>query len=91
MGQKGRRSAAGALTFGGEEIYGAGSGVTRRLVMHNDYIIAGPGRDPAKIKGTKSAAELSEDCCGPGTVCFEGDNSGTHSKEKEIEGLRGQV
>jgi tungstate transport system substrate-binding protein len=62
-----------------------GFGVTRRLVMHNDYIIAGPGDDPAKIKGLKSAAEAFKKIAGAQELFVSrGDNSGTHSKEKEI-------
>jgi len=62
-----------------------GFGVTRRLVMHNDYIIAGPGDDPAKIKGTKSAAEaFKKIAAAQALFVSRGDNSGTHSKEKEI-------
>ena len=34
-----------------------GFGVSRRLVMHNDFIIVGPAEDPAKTKGLKSAGE----------------------------------
>ena len=33
------------------------SGINRKLIMHNDYIIVGPGDDLAKIKGMKSTPE----------------------------------
>ena len=33
------------------EFMDAGSGVDRRLVMHNDFVIVGPAADPAGIKG----------------------------------------
>jgi len=62
-----------------------GFGVSRRLVMHNDYIIAGPGDDPAKIKGLKSAAEaFKKIAAAQALFVSRGDNSGTHSKEREV-------
>jgi tungstate transport system substrate-binding protein len=61
-----------------------GFGTTRRLVMHNDFIIVGPAADPAKIKGA-SAAEALKRIAQSGTVfASRGDNSGTHSKEKGL-------
>ena len=62
-----------------------GFGVSRRLVMHNDYIIVGPSDDPAKIKGLKSAAEAFKKIAEAQALFISrGDNSGTHSKEKDI-------
>jgi tungstate transport system substrate-binding protein len=53
--------------------------------MHNDYIIAGPGDDPAKIKGLKSAAEaFKKIAAAQALFVSRGDNSGTHSKEREV-------
>jgi tungstate transport system substrate-binding protein len=67
-----------------------GFGVSRRLVMHNDYIIAGPGDDPAKIKGLKSAGEaFKKMAAAQALFVSRGDNSGTHSKEKDIWKLAG--
>ncbi len=61
-----------------------GFGNTRRLVMHNDFIIVGPAADPAKIKGA-TAAEALKRIAQSGTVfASRGDNSGTHSKEKGL-------
>jgi len=60
-----------------------GFGVNRRLVMHNDFIIVGPGADPAKIKGMKSAADaLKKIAAANALFISRGDNSGTHAKEK---------
>ena len=62
-----------------------GFGVDRRLVMHNDFVILGPAEDPAGIKGMKSAAEAFKKIAASGTLFVSrGDNSGTHSKEKDI-------
>jgi len=61
-----------------------GFGTTRRLVMHNDFIIVGPAVDPAKIKGA-TAAEALKRIAQTGTVfASRGDNSGTHAKEKGL-------
>jgi tungstate transport system substrate-binding protein len=59
------------------------SGVVRdyRLVMHNDFIIAGPPEDPGKIKG-KSTAEALKAISGSGAFFISrGDDSGTHKME----------
>jgi tungstate transport system substrate-binding protein len=61
-----------------------GFGVSRRLVMHNDYIVVGPAADPAKIKGA-SAADAMKRIAQSGTIFVSrGDNSGTHAKEKGL-------
>jgi tungstate transport system substrate-binding protein len=33
----------------------AGHGVNRRDVMYNDFVIVGPGDDPAGIRGMKAS------------------------------------
>jgi tungstate transport system substrate-binding protein len=53
--------------------------------MHNDFIIVGPASDPAKIKGVKSTQEAFKKIAATQSLFISrGDNSGTHSKEKEI-------
>jgi tungstate transport system substrate-binding protein len=62
-----------------------GYGVNRRLVMHNDFIIVGPGSDPAKIKSMKSSAEALKLIAKANALFLSrGDNSGTHAKEKTL-------
>jgi len=62
-----------------------GNGVSRLLVMHNDFVIVGPPSDPAGIKGTKSAAEALKQIAAKGAIfTSRGDNSGTHAKEKAL-------
>jgi tungstate transport system substrate-binding protein len=62
-----------------------GNGVSRRLVMHNDFIIVGPHSDPAKINKMKKAAEAFKKIAASGSLFISrGDNSGTHAKEKDI-------
>ncbi|HOX00512.1 MAG TPA: substrate-binding domain-containing protein, partial [Deltaproteobacteria bacterium] len=59
-----------------------GSGVNRKLVMHNDFIIVGPPSDPAGVKGMKSAPEAVRQIAAKGALFLSrGDNSGTHAKE----------
>ena len=53
--------------------------------MHNDYIILGPTSDPAKIKGMKATAEAFKKIASASALFLSrGDNSGTHSKEREV-------
>jgi tungstate transport system substrate-binding protein len=62
-----------------------GYGVNRRDVMHNDFIIVGPGADPAGIRQVKRAAEAFK-LIADKKVPFvsRGDQSGTHSKELSL-------
>jgi tungstate transport system substrate-binding protein len=54
----------------------------RRLVMYNDFIIIGPGADPAGIKGEKSAfAALKKIAEKQARFVSRGDKSGTHTLE----------
>jgi tungstate transport system substrate-binding protein len=62
-----------------------GFGVSRKLVMHNDFIILGPASDPAKIKGQKSAKEALKMIAAANALFLSrGDNSGTHALEKKL-------
>jgi tungstate transport system substrate-binding protein len=62
-----------------------GAGSSRRLVMHNDFVIVGPASDPAKIRGSKTSAEAFKKIAGSGSIFLSrGDNSGTHAKEKGL-------
>jgi len=62
-----------------------GAGLNRRLVMHNDFVVVGPAGDPAKVRGSRSAAEALKKVASAGaTFLSRGDGSGTHSKEKGL-------
>lgn len=61
-----------------------GFGVTRRLVMHNDFIILGPTADPAKVKGATAADAMKRIARSGAIFVSRGDNSGTHAKEKGL-------
>jgi len=62
-----------------------GSGINRRLVMHNDFIVVGPPGDPDTVKKSKSVKEgFKKISLGSTVFLSRGDNSGTHAKEKGI-------
>ncbi|NQT94533.1 MAG: substrate-binding domain-containing protein, partial [Lentisphaerae bacterium] len=59
-----------------------GYGVHRRDVMANDFVIAGPKADPAKIQGLRDAGKALRRIAGAGQpFVSRGDDSGTHKKE----------
>jgi tungstate transport system substrate-binding protein len=59
-----------------------GSGVDRRDVMYNDFILVGPGQDPAKVSGGKDvAAALKAIAASKAPFVSRGDKSGTHQAE----------
>ncbi len=62
-----------------------GSGINRRDVMYNDFIIIGPEKDPAKIKGMTDAKEaLKKIALAQTPFISRGDDSGTYKKELKI-------
>lgn len=62
-----------------------GAGSSRRLVMHNDFVLVGPAADPAKVRGVKTSAEAFRKIAQSGSIFLSrGDNSGTHAKEKGL-------
>lgn len=58
-----------------------GYGLSRTLVMYNDFIIIGPPNDPAAIKGRKTAEALQRIAQQQAPFVSRGDQSGTHVKE----------
>lgn len=68
-----------------KEFMAKGFGVKRQAVMHNDFVIVGPGTDPAQLGRAKSAAEALGRIAGRKTPFISrGDDSGTHVREKEL-------
>ena len=56
--------------------------VHRRLVMHNEFLIVGPGTDPAGLRGSNDAVTAFRKLAlGRGTFVSRGDQSGTHQRE----------
>lgn len=62
-----------------------GFGVDRRDVMYNDFVILGPVSDPAGIAvGIDAAAALGRIALTKATFVSRGDESGTHTREKQL-------
>lgn len=62
-----------------------GFGVDRRDVMYNDFVILGPASGTADIADTKNAAEAMKIIAtSQATFVSRGDDSGTHSREKQL-------
>jgi tungstate transport system substrate-binding protein len=67
------------------DLVNKGAAINRQLVMHNDFIIVGPDKDPAGIKGMTSAVDAFEAIYNKGaTFVSRGDDSGTDKAEKAI-------
>ena len=86
MGQKGEADVLLVHSPEAEAKFVAqGYGINRRLVMHNDFIIVWPGKDPAGIKGMNSTVEAFKKIAARKSLFMSrGDNSGTNAKEKII-------
>ena len=68
-----------------KKLVDSGVGINYKLVMHNDFIIIGPENDPAKIKGTKTAAEAFKKIYNTKSLFISrGDDSGTNKAELKI-------
>ena len=65
-----------------EKFVAEGSGVERKEVMYNDFILIGPKSDPAKIAGGKDiVAALKQVKAAQAPFVSRGDKSGTHAAE----------
>jgi tungstate transport system substrate-binding protein len=62
-----------------------GLGLARQPIMHNDFVLVGPGADPAGIRGMSDVASALRRI-GESEQVFvsRGDDSGTHKKELEL-------
>src|SRR5881409_963675 len=59
--------------------------VTRRLVMHNDFLVVGPPGDPAGLRGMNDAvAALRRIADHAQPFVSRGDRSGTHQMEQKL-------
>ena len=68
-----------------EKFVKEGYGTKRYAVMHNDFVILGPVKDPAGIQGLKSATEaLNKIATAKSPFISRGDDSGTHTKEQAL-------
>jgi tungstate transport system substrate-binding protein len=68
-----------------EKLVARGIGLARADVMWNDFLIAGPASDPAKVRGGRDAAAALKKIGASGAkFVSRGDDSGTHKKELEL-------
>ena len=68
-----------------ERFVAEGYGTERYAVMHNDFVILGPAKDPAGIQGEKKAVEALKKIAGAkAAFVSRGDDSGTHTKEQQL-------
>ena len=62
-----------------------GSGVERREVMYNDFVIVGPKGDPAGVRGLRDVgAALTKIANSRSAFVSRGDDSGTHKAELRL-------
>ena len=62
-----------------------GYGIERRDLMYNDFVIVGPGDDPAGLAGGRDAVEALRAIAGARAgFASRGDDSGTHKKEMAL-------
>ena len=73
-----------------ERFVAQGFATHRREIMYNDFVVIGPGNDPASVATTKSAVEALRAIAGAGAAFVSrGDDSGTHKKELSLWGAAG--
>lgn len=85
----GERGDADALLVhdrtGEDKFVAEGFGVDRRDVMYNDFVIVGPGADPAGIHGLKDAKKaLAQIAAAKAPFASRGDDSGTNRMELRL-------
>jgi len=65
-----------------EKFVADGLGLARRDVMYNDFVVVGPGTDPARVSGLRDAVRaLGQIAQGRHPFLSRGDSSGTHAAE----------
>jgi len=68
-----------------EKFVQEGYGTQRYAVMHNDFVVLGPQKDPAAIKGITNAAQaFKKIAAAKAAFVSRGDDSGTHTKEQAL-------
>ena len=64
-----------------EKFVAEGSGVERKEVMYNDFVLIGPKTDPLHTRGNDIVEALKKVAAGNGAFVSRGDKSGTHAAE----------
>lgn len=62
-----------------------GFGTDRATFLHNDFVVLGPAADPAKVKGSRTAADAFKKIAAARALFVSrADQSGTHAKELKL-------
>ncbi len=64
-----------------EKLVAEGFALKRFPVMYNDFVLVGPGNDPAQTRGQDIVAALRQIATTQSTFISRGDKSGTHAAE----------
>jgi tungstate transport system substrate-binding protein len=68
-----------------KDLIADGSAINRQIVMHNDFLFAGPEDDPAQVhdgnSGAESVVKIAKE---QARFVSRGDNSGTHIREMSL-------
>jgi tungstate transport system substrate-binding protein len=64
-----------------EKLVADGFGLQRWPVMYNDFVLIGPGKDPAQVRGKDIAQALQKITQTQAAFVSRGDKSGTHAAE----------
>ena len=68
-----------------ERLIASGAGLKRYAIAYNDFFIAGPAADPARIRGMHDAVDaMRRVYTAKARFVSRGDESGTHVKEREL-------
>jgi len=68
-----------------ERLVARGIGTSRLDMMYNDFVIAGPAGDPARVRGLRDASKALARIRESGAkFVSRGDDSGTHKKEQTL-------
>jgi tungstate transport system substrate-binding protein len=67
-----------------QQFVAEGHGLERQLVMYNDFVIVGPGSDPAAVRAKDPLRALQAIRLGQYTFVSRGDLSGTHQSELRL-------
>lgn len=68
-----------------DEFVAKGFGINRQDVMYNQFLVVGPGNDPAGIKGmTDAKAAFKKIAASQAKFVSRADKSGTHTKELSV-------
>lgn len=68
-----------------------GFGVERVPLMHNEFVIVGPPDDPARLKGQSAVEAMRRIAREKALFVSRADRSGTHTKERALWALAGEM